>query len=189
MGKYFFITYVTKKLGKEFFNSEIIDEHPFIWIKRSQLESNSKMVLAGWQEISEKEYKMYFEDGTTEDPNRITQPSANAIDLLNGDSSEGGGELEQMPVAQKGDMHNQSHIRQSRDDLMWISSELLKELLLLACICIFFPKIFLPYQISHRTLLKRYALQIYVSCGVTLSLRWRALSTGILRQSSNVARL
>ena len=47
------------------------------------------MVLAGWQEISDEEYKMYFEDGTTEDPNRITQPSADAIDLLNGDSSEG----------------------------------------------------------------------------------------------------
>jgi|GEM_PF-2385080 len=89
MRKYYFITYVTKKLGKEFLNSEIIDEHPFIWIKRSQLESNSKMVLAGWQEISEEEYKMHFEDGTNEDPNRITQPSANAMDLLNGDSSEG----------------------------------------------------------------------------------------------------
>jgi hypothetical protein len=88
MGKYF-ITYVTKKLGKEFFNSEIIDEHPFIWIKRSQLESNSKMVLAGWQEISEEEYKMYFEDGPAEDPNLFTQPSAGAMDLLNGDSSEG----------------------------------------------------------------------------------------------------
>ena len=36
MGKYYYITYVTKKLGKEFFNSDIIAEHPFIWIKRSQ---------------------------------------------------------------------------------------------------------------------------------------------------------
>ena len=89
MGKYYFITYVTKKLGKEFFNNEIIDEHPFIWIKRSQSESNSKMVLAGWQEISEEEYKMYFEDGPAEDPNLFTQPSADAMDLLNGDSSEG----------------------------------------------------------------------------------------------------
>ena len=47
------------------------------------------MVLAGWQEISEEEYKMYFEDGPAEDPNLFTQPSADAMDLLNGDSSEG----------------------------------------------------------------------------------------------------
>jgi len=89
MGKYYYITYVTKKLGKEFFNSDIIAEHPFIWIKRSQLDTNSKMVLAGWQEISEEEYNMYFEEETTEDPNRITEPSADALGLLNGDLPRG----------------------------------------------------------------------------------------------------
>ena len=89
MGKYYFITYVTKKLGREFFNSDIIDEHPFSWIKRSQLETNSTMVLAGWQEISDEEYKMSFEDGTAEDPNHITAPNADLLELSNGGSSEG----------------------------------------------------------------------------------------------------
>jgi hypothetical protein len=89
MGKYYFITYVTKKLGREFFNSDIIDEHPFIWIKRSQSETNSTMVLAGWQEISEKEYKMYFEEEIAEDPNRITESHADSLELLNGHPSEG----------------------------------------------------------------------------------------------------
>lgn len=89
MGRYYFITYVTKKLGREFFNSGIIDEHPFSWIKRSQLETNTKMVLAGWQEISEKEYNMYFEDEIAEDPNRITEPNDDPLELLKGDPSEG----------------------------------------------------------------------------------------------------
>jgi hypothetical protein len=46
------------------------------------MNTNSKMVLAGRQEISEDEYKMYFEEETTEDPNRITKPSANARGLV-----------------------------------------------------------------------------------------------------------
>ncbi len=89
MGRYYFITYVTKKLGREFFNSDIIDEHPFSWIKRSQLETSTKMVLAGWQEISEKEYNMYFEDKIAEDPNQITAPNDDPLELLKGDPSEG----------------------------------------------------------------------------------------------------
>lgn len=89
MGRYYFITYVIKKLGREFFNSGAIDEHPFSWIKRSQLETNTKMVLAGWQEISEKEYNLYYEDETAEDSNRITESNSDPLELLKGDPSEG----------------------------------------------------------------------------------------------------
>jgi hypothetical protein len=48
MGEYYFITYVTRRLGRQFFESEVIDEHPFNWLKKSQLETNFKKVLAGW---------------------------------------------------------------------------------------------------------------------------------------------
>jgi hypothetical protein len=89
MGKYYFITYVSRKLGREFFNSDIIDEHPIIWIKKSQLETNSKMVLAGWQEISKEEYDMYFDEEIAEDLNQITATNANPLELVNGDPSEG----------------------------------------------------------------------------------------------------
>jgi hypothetical protein len=62
MGKYYFVTYITKRLGKQFFDSTAIDEHPFMWLKRSQSESNSKLVLVNWREISEDEFHMYNED-------------------------------------------------------------------------------------------------------------------------------
>jgi hypothetical protein len=87
MEKYYFITYVTRKLGREFFNSDVIDEHPFNWIKRSQQETNSKLVLAGWQEISKEEYKIYIGDEITESLGQITV--ADPLELLNGDQSEG----------------------------------------------------------------------------------------------------
>ena len=89
MGKYYFVTYVTRKLGREFLNSDVIDEHPFSWIKRSQLETDSKMVLAGWQEISKEELDMYFNDEIAADIDKIAAPSANPIELLKGDPSEG----------------------------------------------------------------------------------------------------
>ncbi len=89
MGKYYFVTYVTRKLGREFFKSDAIDEHPFIWIKRSQFETSSKMILAGWQEISKEEFDMYFKDETTMNLDEIGAPSVNPIGLLRGDPSEG----------------------------------------------------------------------------------------------------
>jgi hypothetical protein len=76
-------------LGREFFNNEVIDEHPFGWIKQAQLETNSKMVLAGWQEISKEEYKSYLDDEITEDSNQIIAHDADFLKLLNGDPSEG----------------------------------------------------------------------------------------------------
>jgi hypothetical protein len=47
------------------------------------------MVLAGWQEISEEEYNMYFDSEIAEDFNQITATNANPLKLVNGDPSEG----------------------------------------------------------------------------------------------------
>ncbi len=89
MRKYYFITYATRKLGREFFNSDAIDEHPLIWIKRSQLETNSKMILAGGQEISKEEFDMYIDNETAAELDEIAAPNVNPIELLRGDPSEG----------------------------------------------------------------------------------------------------
>jgi len=89
MRKYYFITYVTRRLGREFFNSEVIDEHPFTWIKRSQLETNLKMVLAGWQELSKEEYNAYLQDEIIEDLDQAVASDVNPLELLNGDPSDG----------------------------------------------------------------------------------------------------
>lgn len=62
MGKYYFVTDITKRLGKQFVDSIVIDEHPFRWLKRSQSESNAKIVLVNWREISEEEFHMYNEE-------------------------------------------------------------------------------------------------------------------------------
>jgi hypothetical protein len=62
MNKYYFITYITRKLGREYLESDVINEHPFNWLKKAKLEINHKIVLAGWQEISEEEYSMYDND-------------------------------------------------------------------------------------------------------------------------------
>jgi hypothetical protein len=62
VNKYYFITYITRKLGREYLESDVINEHPFNWLKKAQSEINHKIVLAGWQEISEEEYSMYDND-------------------------------------------------------------------------------------------------------------------------------
>ena len=83
MNKYYFITYTTRKLGKEYLESDVIDEHPFNWLKKARSEINHKIVLAGWQMISEEEYSM-FDNGrmecnpiqpkeTTADSNRLEE--------------------------------------------------------------------------------------------------------------------
>jgi hypothetical protein len=61
MSNYYFVTYINRRLGKQFFDSIAIDEHPFEWFKRSQRESNSKKVLVSWKEISEEEYRAFDE--------------------------------------------------------------------------------------------------------------------------------
>jgi hypothetical protein len=89
MGEYYFITYVTRKLGRQFFESEVIDEHPFNWLKKSQLESNLKMVLASWQEISEEEYELFLNGEIVENFSTILAPQSNPLELINRDPSEG----------------------------------------------------------------------------------------------------
>ena len=88
MGKYYFITYITKRLGKQFFDNDVIDEHPFKWIKRSQSESNSKKVLVNWREISEKEFHMYNEEYVDQLEEAIaSQPSP--LEMISRDPSDG----------------------------------------------------------------------------------------------------
>jgi hypothetical protein len=90
MRKYYFVTYITRRLGKQFFDSSvIIDEHPFNWLSRSQSETNLKMVLVGWREISEGEYKMYNKDAIQDDLNQASVPQSNPLELISGDPSEG----------------------------------------------------------------------------------------------------
>jgi hypothetical protein len=50
---------MTRRLGRQFLDSIVIDKHPFNWLSGVQLETNNKIVLVGWREISEKEYNMY----------------------------------------------------------------------------------------------------------------------------------
>jgi hypothetical protein len=68
MNKYYFITYVTRRLGKQLFDSCVADEHPFDWLRRTQAEHNFQTILAGWQEISENEYNKYDKGMTKYDP-------------------------------------------------------------------------------------------------------------------------
>ncbi len=78
MNKYYFITYITRKLGREYLESDVINEHPFNWLKKAQSEINHKIVLAGWQEISEEEYSMYDNDRMKSD---LIQPRETTADL------------------------------------------------------------------------------------------------------------
>jgi hypothetical protein len=55
-------------LGKEYLESDVINEHPFNWLKKARSEINHKIVLAGWQEISEEEYNMYDNDPMKSNP-------------------------------------------------------------------------------------------------------------------------
>lgn len=89
MTKYYFITYATKRLGKEFLDCMVIDEHPFSWLKKSRSETSFKMVLTGWQEISEDEYNMYNSEDAANGLDQVEASSANSFELINQDPSEG----------------------------------------------------------------------------------------------------
>lgn len=89
MEKYYFVTYITRRLGRQFLDSSVIAEHPFGWLSRSQSESNQKMVLVGWREISKDEYKMYAESEISDASNQGIAPQSNPLELINGDHSEG----------------------------------------------------------------------------------------------------
>ena len=83
MKKYYFISYVSKRLGREFFDCSVVEEHPFTWLKNVLSETNFKTVLVGWQEISEEEYKMYKEEETVANPNQIEVAQTSPLELIN----------------------------------------------------------------------------------------------------------
>jgi hypothetical protein len=89
MEKYYFVTYITRRLGKQFFDSSVIAEHPFSWLRNSRSESILKMVLVGWREISKDEYEMYIKGEIPDDLNQSIAPQSNPIELISGDPSEG----------------------------------------------------------------------------------------------------
>ena len=87
MGKYYFITYITKRLGKQFFDHDVIDEHPFKWLKRSQSESNPKKVLVNWREISEEEFHLY--NDSAEELDQALESHQSPLELISRDPSDG----------------------------------------------------------------------------------------------------
>jgi len=89
MGKYYFITYITKRLGKQFFDNDVIDEHPFKWLKRSQSESNSKKVLVNWREISEEEFHLYNDEECVEELDQALESHPSPLELISRDPSDG----------------------------------------------------------------------------------------------------
>ncbi len=89
MSKYYFITYINKRLGKQLFDSMVIDEHPFEWLKRSQIESNYKKVLVSWREISEEEFIAYNEIEGIDKLDIALTPQPGLIELVSKDPSEG----------------------------------------------------------------------------------------------------
>lgn len=89
MSKYYFITYINKRLGKQFFDSTAIDEHPFEWLKRSKAESNYKCVLVNWREISEEEFIAYNEIENVDKLDQALTPQPGLIELVSKDPSEG----------------------------------------------------------------------------------------------------
>jgi hypothetical protein len=88
MEKYYFVTYITRRLGKQFFDSSVIIEHPFGWLNRSQSETNQKIVLVGWREISRNEYKMFMEGKLSDDLNRSVALQSSPLELISGNRSE-----------------------------------------------------------------------------------------------------
>ena len=89
MNKYYFVTYINKRLGKQLFDSTVIDEHPFEWLKRSQSESNLKTVLVNWREISEEEFRVFNEIDCVDKLNQALTAQSNPLDLISKDQSEG----------------------------------------------------------------------------------------------------
>ena len=88
MSKYYFITYINKRLGKQLFDSIVIDEHPFEWLKSSQSESSSKKVLVNWREISKEEFRAYNEVEYVDKLDQALKPQPNPLELISNDSLE-----------------------------------------------------------------------------------------------------
>ncbi len=88
MSKYYYITYINKRLGKQFFDCDVIDEHPFEWLNRSQMESSSKRILVNWREISEDEFHTYNEIGSTK-IDKDLKPQSDILQIITKDHSEG----------------------------------------------------------------------------------------------------
>ena len=88
MSKYYYITYINKRLGKQFFDSCVINEHPFQWLKRSQSESNSKKVLVNWREISKEEFRAYNEIKQVDKLNQALTPKPSPLEEIIKDRSE-----------------------------------------------------------------------------------------------------
>ena len=91
MNKYYFITFITRRLGRQYLDSDVILEHPFEWFKNAQSKTNNKIVLVGWQEISEEEYSMYDKKGIKEDLNHTGMPRAYPYRSEDRDPSDLGG--------------------------------------------------------------------------------------------------
>ena len=91
MNKYYFITYIARKLGKEYLESDVIDEHPFNWLSKARSEINHKIVLAGLQEISEEEYGMFDDDRMKSNliPPRTTKVDLNRLEELGPSDQDG----------------------------------------------------------------------------------------------------
>lgn len=89
MGKYYFVTYITKRLGRQFFDNDVIDEHPFQWLRRSQSESNSKKVLVNWREISEEEFHLYNEEDCIEELDQALESQPSPLEMISRDPSDG----------------------------------------------------------------------------------------------------
>ena len=89
MSKYYYITYINKRLGKQFFDSAVIDEHPFEWLKRSQAESNFKKVLVNWREISKEEFRAFNEIKQVDKLNQALKSKDGPVEEISKDRSEG----------------------------------------------------------------------------------------------------
>ena len=89
MGAYYFITYITRRLGKQFVDSTVIDEHPFLWLKRSQSESNAKIVLVNWREISEEEFHMYNAEEYVDQLEEAIASQPSPLEMISRDPSDG----------------------------------------------------------------------------------------------------
>jgi len=89
MGAYYFITYITRRLGKQFVDNAVIYEHPFRWLKRTQSESNLKIVLVNWREISQDEYLLYNKEDSIEEMEQDITPQRSPLELISREPSDG----------------------------------------------------------------------------------------------------
>ena len=89
MAKYYYITYINRRLGKQFFDNAVIDEHPFEWLKRSLIESSHRKVLVNWREISKEEFRAFNELGQADNLNKALMQKSSLISDRGKDSLEG----------------------------------------------------------------------------------------------------